>query len=74
VTRPSKSKHVAELWGVSATTFLLLAIWLGPHRAVVFISIALIIWGWVALCRRVPFVAAFTVFVLFDLLGGRRWR
>jgi hypothetical protein len=81
VTRPSKSPHVAELWGVSATTFLTLCVELGPHRAVFLIAVAFLVWGVVALCRRshrcrsrFPVVGAFMVLVVCNLVSGGRWR
>jgi hypothetical protein len=72
MTRPSRSPHVAELWGVSATSFLTLAIWLGPHRAAFFITVAALLWGFAALCRRFPVVGAFMILVVCNRIGGRR--
>jgi hypothetical protein len=72
VTRPSRSPRVAELWGVSATTFLVLCIAFGPHRAVTWIVVAAIAGGFVALCRRFPMVGAFAVLVMCNLVSGGR--
>jgi hypothetical protein len=62
--------------GLSATTFLVLSIWLGPHAAVWLIAITAIIALWIALCRRFPLIGWFT-YVFFDgfvsgLFGYRR--
>jgi hypothetical protein len=70
MTRPSKSKHVQLLWGVSASTFLTLCIAWGPRRACFVIAVAFILWAWVAACGRWPGVSIFTSGFLTGLVGG----
>ena len=48
------TKRDKALLGISATTFLLLCVWIGPHAACWLIAVAAIITGWVWLCRRFP--------------------
>ena len=64
--------------GLSATTFLILCIWLGPDRACFFIGLAAFIAVWAALCKRFPalgwFTTAFFFGVVNGLLGGRDYR
>jgi hypothetical protein len=72
--------------GLSATTFLMLCIWLGPDRAVFLITVAAIVALWVAVCRRWPIIGYFSIIFLDGFLGGlfgyrsyyrrryRRWR
>jgi hypothetical protein len=66
----------ADRTGLSATTYLLLCISLGPHLAFSLIVVAAIVALWAALCRRFPAVGYFTgVFVvgfIQGLLGYRR--
>jgi hypothetical protein len=60
---------------ISATTFLLLCLWLGPQLACWLIAIVAIVAMWIALCRRFPFLGHLTVvFVggfVSGLVGGR---
>jgi hypothetical protein len=46
-----------DLLGLSATTFLLLCIWLGPNLACFLIAVVALLAAWFALCRRYPAVA-----------------
>lgn len=55
--------------GLSATTFLLLGIWLGPTAACWLVAIAAIVAGWVWLCRRFPTFGWLT-YVFFDGFCG----
>jgi hypothetical protein len=55
--------------GLSATTFLLLGIWLGPDRACFLIAVAAILTVWFWACRRWPLVAVFTLGFFRGLLG-----
>ena len=55
----------ADRTGLSATTFLMLGIWLGPDRAVFLIVVAAIVALWVQVCRRFPVVARLT-YVFFN--------
>jgi hypothetical protein len=56
--------------GLSATTFLLLYLWMGPTAACWLIAIVAIVAAWIALCRRFPAVGYFT-YVFFDgFVGG----
>jgi hypothetical protein len=47
--------------GISATTFLMLGIWLGPDRAVFLIVVVAIVSLWFLACRRWPWFAWFTI-------------
>ena len=67
---PPRIRSSKRLLAISATTFLLLGIWLGPDRAVFMIAVAAIVAGWVALCRRFPLVAIFTLGLFRGLVRG----
>jgi hypothetical protein len=71
--RFGKTKRAAQI-GLPATTFLMPSLWLGPHRACFFIAIAAIITVWFWLCRRVPFIGAFAILILCNLIPSGRWR
>jgi hypothetical protein len=62
------SKRDEALLGISATTFLILCIWLGPHVAFSLIVVSALIAGWVLACRRWPIVAVFTLGFIRGLL------
>ena len=60
--------------GISATTFLMLSIWIGPTAACWLIAIAAIVAGWIWLGHRFPTVGWLT-YVFFNsfvlgLIGG----
>jgi hypothetical protein len=69
------TKRDEALLGVSATTFLLLCLWLGPDRAVFLLAVVAIVAMWIAICRKWPIVGYFTVVFLggfvSGLIGGR---
>jgi hypothetical protein len=65
---PKHTHSRRALLGVSATTFLLLGIWLGPDRAVFLIAVAAVVSGWFLACRRWPLVAIFTTGFIRGLL------
>jgi hypothetical protein len=58
------------LLGLSATTFLLLGVWIGPHAACWLVATAAILGAWVALCRRFPIVGYFSRVFLGGFLSG----
>ena len=58
--------------GLSATTFLMLCIWLGPRLAVSLIVIIAIAALWAAACRRWPWFAVFSIGLVRGLMGRRR--
>jgi hypothetical protein len=62
---PINDQHRA---GLSATTFLLLGVWLGPDRAVFLLTVIAILTLWFLACRRWPIVAIFTAGVVRGLL------
>lgn len=71
---PKRIRRSKELLGVSAVTFLALAIWMGPNAACWVIAIAAVIAGWVWLAGRFPVVGWLT-YVFFNsfmvgLIGG----
>jgi hypothetical protein len=75
------SKRDEALLGISAVTFLLLCLWLGPDRAVFLLTVVAIVVGWYLLCRRFPIVGHFTaVFIggffsgLFNYRSGYNYR
>jgi hypothetical protein len=64
------TKRDEGLIGVSATTFLLLCLWLGPDRAVFPLAGVAIVAGWCLLCRRFPIVGYFTAVFLGGFVSG----
>jgi hypothetical protein len=56
--------------GLSATTFLLLGVWLGPHAACWLVAIAAIIAGWIWLARRSPTFGWLTAVFFDDFISG----
>ena len=77
-TRPRKNVEFAfansyansDRLGLSATTFLMLCMWLGPDRAVFLLTAVAIAAAWVALCKRFPTVGFLTGAFFNGLLGG----
>jgi hypothetical protein len=66
------TKRDEALLGISATTFLILCIWLGPKVAVSLIFVVAIVTLWFLACRRWAIVAVFTLDFVRGLLGRRR--
>jgi dolichol kinase len=64
------TKRDEGLLGISAATFLLLCVWLGPHVAFYGVVLAVLIALWVAICRRWPFVGYCTAVFLGGFLSG----
>jgi hypothetical protein len=64
------TKRDEALLGISATTFLILCIWLGPKVAVLLIFVVAIVTLWFLACRRWPIVAVFTLASCADCLAG----
>ena len=60
-------KSDEERLGVSATTYLTLCAWLGIHAAFAFVVVTAIAWIWLALCRRYPMIAIFTISLIRGL-------
>ena len=67
---PTRIRKSKDLLAVSAITFLTLSVWIGPTAACWLIGIAAFVASWVALCRKWPFVGAFTSAFLVGFLGG----
>jgi hypothetical protein len=65
---PAGIRRSKDLLGVTATTLLMLCIWLGPDRACLFIAIAAVLTIWVLACRRWPLVLVFRMGILRGLL------
>jgi hypothetical protein len=71
----------ADRAGLSATTFLMLCVWLGPHAAFWLIAITAIVAMWIAMCRRVPTLGYFSGVFIVGFIQGlfgyqrryRRW-
>ncbi len=57
--------------GLSATTFLMLCIWLGPRTAVSLIVVVAIVALWIAMCRRWPWLAVFSIGLIRGLFSRR---
>jgi hypothetical protein len=47
--------------GLSATTFLILCLWLGPHVTVPLLFVIAIAVVWFLACKRWPLFAVFTI-------------
>jgi hypothetical protein len=85
---PKRTHSRQALIGISATTYLMLCLWLGPHAACWLIALAAIIAGWVWLAYRFPLVGWFTTVFFAGFISGlvgyrapyyrpryyRRWR
>ena len=67
---PARIRNPKRLLAVSATTFLLLGIWLGPDRAVFLIMIAAIVAAWIWLAARFPTVGDLTYVFFYGFVGG----
>ena len=67
---PARTHSRRVLLGVSATTYLALAIWLGPHVAFWLTVIGgwTLFWFW--LCGRFPILGMFTSAFLAGFIGG----
>jgi hypothetical protein len=78
IVYPARTHRSSELLGVTATTYLALAIALGVHAAFYLVVASAVIALWAALCRRFPVVGYFTgVFVIGfiqGLTGSRSYR
>lgn len=59
-----------QLIGISAVTYLILCLWLGPHGAFYLVLATAIITVWWALCRRFPFVGVMTIAMLTGFFSG----
>lgn len=59
----------ADRAGLSAVTFLVLCIWLGPDRACFLLTVVAIVAGWFWACRRWPIVAYITWGFIRGLCG-----
>jgi hypothetical protein len=57
------------LLGISATTFLLLCVWLGPRLACSLLTIIGAMALWLAMCRRWPILASISVGFLRGLFN-----
>lgn len=58
------------LIGISAATFLLLCLWLGPRLACSLLVVIAIVAVWVALCRRYPAAGYLTGIFFVGFVGG----
>jgi hypothetical protein len=79
MSTPARIRRSKDLLGVSATAFLTLCLWVGPHAACWLVATAAIVATWVAICRRFPAVGYLTgIFVVGFVQGlwgyGRRTR
>jgi hypothetical protein len=55
--------------GLSATTFLMLGIWLGPDHAVFLLTVVAILTAWFLACRRWPWFGWFSINFIRGLFG-----
>jgi hypothetical protein len=67
---PPRIRRSKDLLGVSATTFLALSIWIGPHAACWLIAIAALVAGWIWLAARFPTVGYLTYVFFYGVVGG----
>jgi hypothetical protein len=61
----------ADRTGLSATTFLILCIWLGPRLACSWLTVVAAVALWAAACRRWPILVSLSASFLRGLLGRR---
>jgi hypothetical protein len=61
-------KRDQELLERSATTYLLLVVWLGPKLAFSFCFVTLFAAVWIACCKRYQWFAVFTIGFIHGLL------
>jgi hypothetical protein len=68
--RYGKAKRAQQL-GLTAVTFLMLSIWIGPDRACFFILIAAALTVWFWLIRRFPHLGIAAMGFISGLIGTR---
>ena len=67
--RYGKAKRAAQI-GLSAVTYLMLCIRMGPHRAGFFVAASAILTVWIWLCYRFPLFGIITMIFLSGFIGG----